>query len=1054
MFGSNRRVLAVIGALVLAMLFGSTGMPASAATASCGSLPSGVTTWTASSSPVEICAGGVTVPGSSTLVIDASSGPVEIKGIGELLVYGTLFTTNTSVTRGVSFAGNPASPMAWPGIRLGFDFPGSFSRGTARLTDTTIAYADVAIRAFSGSTGSGAFPGGVVLQRVHIHDVTSALISQGATTVVIGDSVIESTTGDGLVLESAQVFNTILTQAGSSVGNYAIRHDTVVGGVVMDCMSVHDNAGGLYLGSSGPLTIRESDLFGNTAAGGYDYENHSFATAPMNWWGQAGGPVAGQMFNPLSADTSNPAASRSPAATLTITGSNATASGEIGKGILFVTIVFNRSMNTSVSPIVTLDPGAHTVLGSWQGDRRTWLAQYTLNETTAAPGANNLNVSGARGCVPDATSNLMSPAARAITLNFSVPTVTTQPATQVTAIHANLNGTINPNGWSTDFFARYGTASGSYTSTTESQFAGTGTVPVPFTRSVGLTPGTTYYFQGGGRNGNGEAFGDELSFTTPALTPANGSFAVGAGAGAVAINPATNRLYTANASANTVSVVNLSTRLLIATISTGADPGAIAVHPLTNTIYVGNRGSRTISVIDGATNTVTKTISVFGTPSHLALSTATNHLYTPYEIVETISNERVGSTGFFGFGKGVAVNGDGSVLYIVSPGTISIALLSGDTSFVTMNESLPPGTFNVSDVAFDPRHSRVYVADNWLNRLHAYDVLGPRSLFPLFTRELGQTTDRIAIDETTQRVYVAHPTAHAVSIVDAVSGFVIDTLAAPGPSGVTVDTARGVIYATNPASATVSIYGATDTTAPVTSASLAQAPNAAGWNNTNVQVTLSATDESGVAHISYSATGANPIAATQIEGAGATIVFTNEGATTLTYGSTDTAGNVETPQTLLLRIDKTGPTVTFSGNAGTYTVDQMILITCTASDPLSNISSTSCPAVVSGPATNFVGTTATTSTTVAATATDRAGNSTVETTTFTVTVTADGICRLTASLATGEDICTQVTSIANAPNASARAGKLKALDSFLAVQSGKSIPADLATLLSRLAHLL
>jgi hypothetical protein len=36
----------------------------------------------------------------------------------------------------------------------------------------------------------------------------------------------------------------------------------------------------------------------------------------------------------------------------------------------------------------------------------------------------------------------------------------------------------------------------------------------------------------------------------------------------------------------------------------------------------------------------------------------------------------------------------------------------------------------------------------------------------------------------------------------------------------------------------------------------------------------------------------------------------------------------------------------------------------------------------------------------------------------------------------------------------AKAGKLGAFDNFLAAQNGKSIPEDLATLLSGLAHLL
>jgi hypothetical protein len=158
--------------------------------------------------------------------------------------------------------------------------------------------------------------------------------------------------------------------------------------------------------------------------------------------------------------------------------------------------------------------------------------------------------------------------------------------------------------------------------------------------------------------------------------------------------------------------------------------------------------------------------------------------------------------------------------------------------------------------------------------------------------------------------------------------------------------------------------------------------------------------------------------------------------------------------TVIQPLDLTPPTIAFSGNAGTYTVDQTISITCEATDVLSGIATTTCPDVASGPATNYVGTTATTTTTLTATAVDNAGNPATASTTFTVTVTPDGICRLSASVTTADAICAQVTSIVTATNTTAKAGKVDAFDSFLAAQTDGSIQADLATLLSRLAHML
>jgi hypothetical protein len=89
--------------------------------------------------------------------------------------------------------------------------------------------------------------------------------------------------------------------------------------------------------------------------------------------------------------------------------------------------------------------------------------------------------------------------------------------------------------------------------------------------------------------------------------------------------------------------------------------------------------------------------------------------------------------------------------------------------------------------------------------------------------------------------------------------------------------------------------------------------NAAGWNNHDVTVTLSASDPDGtsdVSQITYSAIGAEPIPQTNARGNSATVTISGEGITRLTYFATDLAGNAETPHTLTVRLDKTPPVVT------------------------------------------------------------------------------------------------------------------------------------------------
>ena len=74
---------------------------------------------------------------------------------------------------------------------------------------------------------------------------------------------------------------------------------------------------------------------------------------------------------------------------------------------------------------------------------------------------------------------------------------------------------------------------------------------------------------------------------------------VGAAPQALAFNPTDSTLYVANTDDNTVSVI--SGNIPIATISVGDGPRAIGFVFDKNTIFVGNRSDLTVSVIDGST---------------------------------------------------------------------------------------------------------------------------------------------------------------------------------------------------------------------------------------------------------------------------------------------------------------------------------------------------------------------------------------------------------------------------------------------------------------------
>ena len=112
----------------------------------------------------------------------------------------------------------------------------------------------------------------------------------------------------------------------------------------------------------------------------------------------------------------------------------------------------------------------------------------------------------------------------------------------------------------------------------------------------------------------------------------------------------------------------------------------------------------------------------------------------------------------------------------------------------------------------------------------------------------------------------------------------------------------------------------------------------------------------------------------------------------------------------------TGPVVAYSGNAGSYTVDQTVAIHCSASDSASGIASTTC-AEITGPAYAF----APGANTFSASATDNAGNTSSSSTTFTVVESETSlqalVARFCGDAAAASGLQAKLNSMATAPNA-------------------------------------
>jgi hypothetical protein len=208
-------------------------------------------------------------------------------------------------------------------------------------------------------------------------------------------------------------------------------------------------------------------------------------------------------------------------------------------------------------------------------------------------------------------------------------------------------------------------------------------------------------------------------------------------------------------------------------------------------------------------------------------------------------------------------------------------------------------------------------------------------------------------------------------------------------------------------------------TAPVVAATPASAPASTGWynaatlggvgNTLALGVTaqdyyyplgvtaLSCLDGSGALSISPNTPSPNPVAhgsASLADGVHQIACQATDAANQGFHGVGNQGAGPGSQAAATFQIDTHPPTVTYSGDSGSYGILANVAITCTAADTLSGVASTTC-ANQSGPAYSFGAGTHP----LSASATDKAGNTGSGTASFTVTVSAADLDSLTHQFA-------------------------------------------------------
>lgn len=159
---------------------------------------------------------------------------------------------------------------------------------------------------------------------------------------------------------------------------------------------------------------------------------------------------------------------------------------------------------------------------------------------------------------------------------------------------------------------------------------------------------------------------------------------------------------------------------------------------------------------------------------------------------------------------------------------------------------------------------------------------------------------------------------------------------------------------------------------PATTAVLTPLPSGAGWNNSDVTVTLTAAgipEGADIKEITFSASGAEIIPSTTVTGASTSITIEAEGQTQITFFATDDLNNSETPQSITVKVDKSPPGITGSRTPPSNVLglnNTNVTVNFTCADPISGVIFCSGPTTLTTRGVNQ---------SVAGTTTDFAGNS-------------------------------------------------------------------------------
>ena len=274
----------------------------------------------------------------------------------------------------------------------------------------------------------------------------------------------------------------------------------------------------------------------------------------------------------------------------------------------------------------------------------------------------------------------------------------------------------------------------------------------------------------------------------------------------IAIHPTANLAVVANHKEDKVSILDLNTYSVTATIGVGKDPAGVAIDPNTNTALITNKKDNTLTIIDLSANTSVNTLPMGADPSSVVINSASRRAFISNEkgdsvtVIDLDTQTLIGEIQVGQNPHGVDVNPDTHTLVVTNEKEDQISIIDLDSILFTTTS--PTGD-KPQGVAIDTIANMAIIANEKSDNVTLIDLATGQ---PLSTIPVGKNPKAVAASPENGIALVSSEKENNLSIIDLRTRSLINTIGTgKSPQGVAIDPVRNIALVANHKDDTVSI---------------------------------------------------------------------------------------------------------------------------------------------------------------------------------------------------------------------------------------------------------